>query len=79
MDWEEEMFRKILSLNWHYNIPGDCREDEIAKAAAHLSETSSIELRVLLASVKLAIARKFFRDANLSWVNEESCSTAKLT
>lgn len=32
-----------------------------------------------LASVKLAITRKFFLDANLSWVNEESCSTARLT
>ena len=28
---------------------------------------------------KLAIARKFSRDANLSWINEESCSTARLT
>ena len=24
---------------------------------------------------RLAIERKFFRDANLSWANEESCST----
>ena len=32
-----------------------------------------------LASFKLATAWKFFLDANLSWVNEESCSTARLT
>ena len=30
-------------------------------------------------TVKLTIARNFFRDANLSWVNEETCSTARLT
>ena len=35
---------------------------------------SSIELGMPLASVKLTIERKFFRDANLSWVNEEYCS-----
>ena len=32
-----------------------------------------------LASVKLAFARKFFQNANLSWVNIESASTARLT
>ena len=31
------------------------------------------------ALVKLAIVRKFFRGANLSWVNVESCFTARLT
>ena len=32
-----------------------------------------------LASFKLGIARIFFRDTNLSRVNEEFCSTARLT
>ena len=32
-----------------------------------------------LTSVKLYIERKFFRDANLSWFNKESCYTARLT
>ena len=46
---------------------------------ALLPEFSSIELGMPLASVKLDIERKFFWDTKLSWVNEESCSIAKLT
>ena len=42
-------------------------------------QASSIELGKPLSSMKLAIARKFFRDANLFWINKESCSTAIIT
>ena len=48
-------------------------------AGVLLLEFSSIELGMPLASVKLDIERKFFRDANLSWVNEGICSIAGLT
>ena len=50
----------LVCVPGHCNIPGNCRTDELARAGALLPEFSSI-----LASVKLAIARKFFRDANL--------------
>ena len=49
---------------------GNCRANEHARASALLSESSSIELGMPLTLVKLAIARKFFRDA---------CSSASLT
>ena len=68
------------SLVWvpgHCDIPGNCKADELARTL--LPESSSIELGMPLSSVKLAIARKYFRDANLSWVNEESFTTARLT
>ena len=71
-----------VSLVWvplHCNIPGNCRADEFASVGALLAEFSSIELGMPLASVKLAITRKFFRDTNLAWVNEESRSNARLT
>ena len=32
-----------------------------------------------LIKFKLAIAWKFYRDVNLSWINEDSCSTARLS
>ena len=44
-----------------------------------LPECSSIEMGMLFASFKLAIEWKFYRDANLSWVDIESCSTTSLT
>ena len=62
----------------HSDIPGNFRADELARAVALLPEFSSIELGAPLASIKLDMERKFFRDANLSWVNEESCSIARL-
>ena len=62
-----------------YNVLGICRADELARAGALLPEPSSIELSLLLASVKLTIVRKFFRDAYLSWVNMESCPIARFT
>ena len=34
---------------------------------------------MLLASVKLEIKRKFFWNVNPSWINDESCSIARLT
>ena len=71
-----------VSLVWvpgHFTILGNCRAGELAKAVAIFSESSSIELDVPHASVKLSIARKFFRDANLSWVNEESCTSPRFT
>ena len=58
------------------------KKDELGactRPGALFPESSSIELGVPLDSVKLAIARKFFRDANLSWVTEEFCSAARLT
>ena len=42
-------------------------------------ESSLTELGVPLAPVKLVFAQKFLRDTNLSWINVESCSTARLT
>ena len=62
----------------HSNLLGNCRADKLAKAGALLLESSSINLGMPLTLVKSAIERKFFRDANLSWVNEESCSIARL-
>ena len=70
-----------VSLVWIHglsNVLWNCRVDELAIARALLPESSSIELGMILASFKLAIARKSFRDANLSWVNEQFCSTARL-
>ena len=64
-----------VSLVWvygHSNVLGNCRADELARADVLLPEASSIELGIALASVTLAMARKFFRIANLSCVNEES-------
>ena len=63
----------------HSNIPGNCRADKLVKAGVSLLESSSIESGMPLSSVKLNIERKFFRDANLTWINVESCSTARLT
>ena len=60
-------------------MPGNCRADELSRAGELLPETSSIELVMPLASGKLDIRRKFFPDANLSWVNKEYCSTVRLT
>ena len=51
----------------------------LARAGKLIPDSSSIVLDVPLASVMLAIVRKFFRNANLYWVNVESCSTARLT
>ena len=53
-------------------IPVNCRTDELARAFALLPESSSTELGMPLALVKLDIERKFFRDSNLSWVNISS-------
>ena len=61
------------------DISGNSRADELARAGVLLPEISSIKLGMLLASSKLEIERKFCRDANLSWVNEESCYIATLT
>ena len=41
-------------------------------------ESSSINLGILLTWLKLTIARKFTRYANLSWINNKFCSTAGL-
>ena len=51
--------------------------DEVARAGTLLSESSSIDLGMSLGSVKLDIEWKFFRDTNLSSINEESCSTTR--
>ena len=63
----------------HNNIPGNCRADELARATELLQKASSNELGIALVSVKLDIERKFFCNANRSWVNKESCSTERLT
>ena len=71
-----------VSLVWipgHCRISGNCRADELAWAGALLPKSSSIELGIPLALAKMVIARKFFRDANIFWINEESYSTAGLT
>ena len=67
-----------MPLMWvprHSDILGNCRADELARAGAQLPEFFSIELGTPLASVKLNIERKLFRDANLPQV----CSIARLT
>ena len=74
--------RFSVTLSWvpgHCDIPGNCSADGQARAGALLPEFSSIDLGMPLTSFKLAFARKCSRDANLSWINEESCSTAMLT
>ena len=47
------------------------------RARVFLPESFSTDLRMSLISIKLAITGKFFRDTKVSWVNEESCSTAR--
>ena len=72
-------FWALKYFTGHSNILRNCKADEFAKVGALHPEASSIELRMPSASFKLVIARKFFRDANLFWVNKKSCSTAGLT
>ena len=48
----------------HSNVPANCSSYKLAEAGA---------------SFKLAITRKFFRNANLSSFNEESCFTSRFT
>ena len=55
----------------HINILGNCRADEFARAGILLPESYSIELGIGTLDI-------FFKDVNLSWVNKESCSTARL-
>ena len=61
------------------DIPGNCRADELARPGMLLPELSSNEFVMPFALVKLNIEQKFFRNANLFQVNQESCSTARLT
>ena len=71
-----------VSLVWvsgYTNIRPNCGAKQLAGAGALFPKSSSIELGVSINSVKLDIERKFFGDANLSWVNEESCSAARIT
>ena len=70
-----------VSLVWgsgHYNIPGNSRADKLASAGVFLPESSSIELDVPLAFIKLD-GKEILSGCKHSWLNEESCSTAKLT
>ena len=70
LDFRSGRFTSV-SLVWahgHYNIPENCRADEIAKAGALLLESSNPDCTTCPG-----------RNANLSWVNVKSCSTAKLT
>ena len=39
----------------------------------------NLTVALIINSFKLAIVRRFSRDANLSWINEVSCSTAGIT
>ena len=71
-------FQCITAVALQYTIPGNCRAEELTRPGTLLLEISSIQLGAPLAPVKLAIAQKFFRDANLSWFNEKSCFTSKL-
>ena len=58
---------------------GLLRANRLSKAGALLPESSSINLKMPFTSFKLAIPRKFFRYVTLSWINENSCTTARLT
>ena len=69
----------LISIPGHCDIPENCRADRLARTGTLLPEFASIDLGMPLNSFKVAIARKFSRDVNLSWINEESCSTARLT
>ena len=56
------------SLVWvseHSNVLGNYKADELTRAGTLLPESSLIVLGMPLASFKLGIAWKFFRDANL--------------
>ena len=58
-----------VSLVWasgHSNMPEKCRADQLGRDRTLLPESSA----------KFVNARKFFRDTNLSWTNEEFRSTA---
>ena len=59
------------------DITGNCRVEELATTGVFIPESFSIDLPHT--SFKLAIERKFFQDANLFLIKEESCSTARLT
>ena len=65
--------------DWIVDIPGNFSPDMLSTADALPPEFPSIELDMPLAWVMLDIERKFFRNVKLSWINEESCSTARLT
>ena len=52
----------FLGASPQYKIPGNYRADALARTGALLPESSSIEFGVSLSSVKLVIARNFFRD-----------------
>ena len=72
--------RFCASLVWFPGqVLGNYRAHGLLRAGAPFPKSSSIELGMPLASFKLAIARKFFQDSNLSWVNKESCSIDRLT
>ena len=63
----------------HSNVLANFRADELLPELVHsFRKRNLIELGMPFASFKLAIARKFFCDANLSWVNDESCFTTRL-
>ena len=55
----------LVRIPVHCVIPGNCRAEEFARAGALHLEFSSIILGMPLASLKLAIAQKFFQDANI--------------
>ena len=67
---------QLIWIPDYYDIPGNCRANELARAGVLLTESSSIDLGMPFTSFKLA--RKFSRDVNLSLFNEESCSTSRL-
>ena len=69
----------LIGVRGHCGIQGNYRADELATAGELLPESSSINLGVPLTPFKLAIEQKFSRNANLSWINEESFTAASLT
>ena len=63
----------LICVHGTCDIPENCRAADLVTAVALLVKSSSMPLRNAVTSFKLSIAQKFFRNANVFYVIEESC------